>query len=134
AGALEEIVAAALEPVEAVFVPPVDVAGGHPAVVDQLRGPVGLVEVIGNGAAAFHLELAAACVLDDFAFLVADLYLIPVERQAGAARPTATGEIVDEAMQQLRGAEPFQDVDATHFLPVVPGRDWQDLARRDAET
>src|SRR4029077_3612093 len=80
ARAFEEIVAAAFEPVEAVLVAPVDVAGAHPAVADQLGGLVRLVEVIRDGAAALDLEPAVAGALQNRRVLVHEVHVVAVER------------------------------------------------------
>src|SRR3954469_3743191 len=123
ARALEEIVAAAFEPEEAIVVSTIDVAGRDPTVMDQLGGLVGLVEVVRNRTAAFHLQPAAAGALQPVAVLIGDDHLVAFQRQPRASRATAAGEVMDEAMQELGGAKALKDVDAAHFLPVVPGRD-----------
>src|SRR5512145_3438070 len=85
ARALEKIVAAALEPVVAVFVSAVDVARAHPAVSDRFRGLLGLVEVIRNRAAAAHVQISAPDALHLGASLVDQLDLVALDHDARAA-------------------------------------------------
>src|SRR5712664_4774174 len=96
AGALEKIVAAPLEPVEALLVAAIDVAGLHPAVADQLGGLLGLVKVVGNRAAALDMQVAAPCALDRRAIVVGEPGRVAFEHHARAAWPVAAPEVVDE--------------------------------------
>src|SRR5678815_472319 len=94
--ALEEVVGAALEPVEPLLVAPVDVAGLHPAVPDQLGGLLRLVEIVRNRAAALYVQGAATGALDDLLLIIKQAYFIAFEHDARAAGAVAVREIVDE--------------------------------------
>src|SRR5690242_12677098 len=133
ARALEEIVAAAFEPVEAPLVAAVDVAGRDPAVLDELLGLLRLVEVVRNGAAPLHLEPPAPGAIHRLAVFVDELHLVALERNARAAGLVAVAEVVDERMQELGRADGLEDLDAAYILPIIPGRHRQHLPGRDAK-
>src|SRR4051794_4981489 len=76
ARALEEIVAAPLEPEEPFPAPPIDIAGAYPAIADRLGGLFRLAEVVRDRRAAARVKLAATDALDDVALLVGQLALV----------------------------------------------------------